>query len=619
MVRNHPPPRATLKSAREAYAAGEIERALELLYLPYSIQLPRQILAEVSKRLQDLERKIRLGGVPREWKSKWLKDIATIAKACEDRKVKREHLEKLDQAQNDLQRLASRAKDWKQQWRNFTDYWQGLKDPSPEQVAMHGRACERWQRFTDRSAADSAEEAIKIAEQIIELTPMKLSVRPRAKRLSVHRREVAVTYEVRANQSVQLRAFLNGQKLGEKFLRVLDTVPWKLTPPDFVRRGMLVWKGRTCPQKGIRIRRLPDPSDKGKDFVKASCEVGVDQLRLGENLIEVKAYCDGKLAVPTATTTVYRRPYRSYHVVAVGCGQFRDPKLSPLGYAARDAIDFAILALNVWGVQEDRVALFLDLAAMDRDHLRGLVGESCEKHGWVDWKDDSAVRQLSERIQAIAKEPATLQCVKGKLDQLASRKTAGQGAVHEEDAVVVYFSTHGVVHPKSQRAYLALADTQTAEDSREPPGYCIDELPRWAEWVKAKHVLLLIDACHSGRIVNAPARAQPDLHTPPEVSAKSRARVALASCRSDKRSLEALGNGLFTHHLLSLLVPGAKSARLDEDDDGWITAGDVGRALCAVNGLRDAAYGPFGKATGDAFVPAKPIQSRLWLDVSAAP
>lgn len=609
MVSTHPPPPAILKRAREAHDKGEFEHALEIVYSHHGIQLPRRLLAKVAGRLGKLDEERRLGHIPTQWKRS--DDVERIACASRARKVTQADVDVLDKALGELDKLVSDGKQSEQRWANFTSYWKQLDQRTPKQVELHKKACECWQRYKHEADVDAAEKAIEFAKEITETAPTQLSLRPLVVRQSVHQRVVALQYELFADQSVRLCAFSNGHKFGEMFVCVVDELLWPQEKLQFIDSGTCPMKdGRALMRKGIQVERLADPSGSSKGFMKALCQVGVHGLRLGRNVIEVKAYRNDRLAA-AATTTVYRRPYRSCHVVAVGCGAFQDASLSPLGYAARDAIDFSILALQAWGLPDSRVALLLDPTAIDDEQLRRLVAESCAKHGWLAGQGENAITELSQRIGRIAK-PATLEGVEAKLAELSQKDPPSRSAAQEDDAVIVYFSTHGVVHPETHKVYLALADTRPAGDSSGPPGCYLHELSLWAAKLNAKHVLLVLDACHSGQIVAAAAEAEQ--RSAIEASIVRRVHVALASCPSQKRSIEALGNGLFTHHLLRLLAPGPDSARLDRDSDGWVTSLDLANGLRAVSGLRTVVYGTYGRAClgGHVLLPVEPLERRLW-------
>ncbi len=115
--------------------------------------------------------------------------------------------------------------------------------------------------------------------------------------------------------------------------------------------------------------------------------------------------------------------------------------------------------------------------------------------------DADAIRQVliskhggafpDANVKLLVGRDATLQNIRAALEEWLPSQ------VREQDRALVYFAGHGFV--KGGRGYLAPWDVDPA--SPDTTGYPMDSVGKDLERLKAKWKVLLVDACHSGRIV----------------------------------------------------------------------------------------------------------------------
>jgi hypothetical protein len=140
--------------------------------------------------------------------------------------------------------------------------------------------------------------------------------------------------------------------------------------------------------------------------------------------------------------------------------------------------------------------------------------------------------------------------------------------VQPEDQVWLYFAGIGFQYGSQPSSYLALAGTQAA--SLQAGSLSSDELLRWVKDLKAKQVLLLIDACYSGGMLHRGISLSPASSAAYRAQIEKRSgRVLIAAGQADQLAFEDanLGHGIFTYYLLRGLAGAA-----DADSDGYITA-----------------------------------------------
>jgi tetratricopeptide (TPR) repeat protein len=115
--------------------------------------------------------------------------------------------------------------------------------------------------------------------------------------------------------------------------------------------------------------------------------------------------------------------------------------------------------------------------------------------------DADAIRQVLISKQGGAFPDANVRLLVGRDATLQNMREALEewlpSHVQEQDRALVYFAGHGFV--KGGRGYLAPWDVDPA--SPETTAYPMDLVGKDLESVKAKWKVLLVDACHSGKIV----------------------------------------------------------------------------------------------------------------------
>jgi tetratricopeptide (TPR) repeat protein len=140
----------------------------------------------------------------------------------------------------------------------------------------------------------------------------------------------------------------------------------------------------------------------------------------------------------------------------------------------------------------------------------------------------------------------------------------------ETDRVVVYFVGHGVAD-QDGRGYLAPYDIDTRRPAAET-AYPMQRLGEvFSNQVKARWKMLLIDACHSGKVTvgTTPGRVNESLRGLPQ------GFLTLTSSRASEQSFEdpalAGGNGVFTY----FLVRGWLGEADVDPRDGVVTADEL--------------------------------------------
>jgi tetratricopeptide (TPR) repeat protein len=139
---------------------------------------------------------------------------------------------------------------------------------------------------------------------------------------------------------------------------------------------------------------------------------------------------------------------------------------------------------------------------------------------------------------------------------------------HEDDRVVVFFVGHGVTDQKG-RGYIAPYDLDPQQ--LDKTAYPMDRLGEViSKQVKARWKVLLMDACHSGKVTidSTPESVNESLRGLPQ------GFLTLTSSRASEQSFEdpalAGGNGVFSY----FLTRGWEGAA-DDDNDGIVTADEL--------------------------------------------
>jgi len=219
------------------------------------------------------------------------------------------------------------------------------------------------------------------------------------------------------------------------------------------------------------------------------------------------------------------------YAVIVGISKYKNggTGLSNLKYASRDARDF-------------------------RDFLESPAGGSFPK----------------ENVQELLDEDATSQKLRSALFTFLTRP-------RPQDLVVIYFAGHGAPDPNDSRnLYLLTYDTQP--DDMGGTAFLMSDLQDVFDRIlKAKHVITLIDSCHSYGISGERFGAKQNnlANQYLERYASKADRAVITASDVSELSLEGEqwggGHGVFTYFVLQ----GLKSGEADANKDGTVTAGEL--------------------------------------------
>lgn len=187
-------------------------------------------------------------------------------------------------------------------------------------------------------------------------------------------------------------------------------------------------------------------------------------------------------------------------------------------------------------------------------------------------KDAGTIRQMllklgfsEDNIICLYEEDATKANILAEITENLSRKAK------PNDALVVFFAGHGVTQEENGRmvGYWVPWDG----DFSNTANTCISTslIKQVSERLPCKHVLFLVDCCHSGfalqRSVGLPSSTRGYLNI---ITSKQAYQIITAGGKEEKAA-EVLGHGLFTEILVDgLSGPG------DVDSDGLITATELG-------------------------------------------
>jgi serine/threonine protein kinase len=148
------------------------------------------------------------------------------------------------------------------------------------------------------------------------------------------------------------------------------------------------------------------------------------------------------------------------------------------------------------------------------------------------------------------------------------------------DIAVIYFAGHGMVQRIGHREEAYLLPYDFAPDNFGAYGVTMTEIATWIDAVEAKAVVVILDCCHAGHVLNREgttvrsalreATIKPALFQ----GMSGKGRFLIASCDEGQVSIESekLKHGLFTYHLLRGL-----KGRADRDGDGAVGVGELFR------------------------------------------
>ena len=149
--------------------------------------------------------------------------------------------------------------------------------------------------------------------------------------------------------------------------------------------------------------------------------------------------------------------------------------------------------------------------------------------------------------------------------------------------VVVIFAGHG--HMESDRLGIEkdgmakyLLPWDASPDNLFASAISNNEFNRLLSTVKAKRMVIFMDACYSGGLstTGAGSRDIGMVEDPFKKLTEGEGRIVIAAAKPNQRSWEdeSIGHGIFTHHLIEAL-----SGKADSDGDGYVSILEVFRYL----------------------------------------
>lgn len=225
------------------------------------------------------------------------------------------------------------------------------------------------------------------------------------------------------------------------------------------------------------------------------------------------AYCannsDGKGLKATGASVEKYTSYRKLHAICIGINNYNNPEIPDLKYAENDAVRFAEILKNKYG--------FSDITM--------LLGKQATKDNI-----NNAVAGLQDT-----------------------------GKISSNDGIIFFFSGHAVTvatHDKEQ-GFLLPVDTEVNLKNLSNPvlfrksAIRMDELKLDGDFIPAKHILFIIDACCSGYM------AAKSIDQPVNIvnAMKYSSRQVLTAGGREEKTVEhnAWGHGAFSYKLLQQL------------------------------------------------------------------
>lgn len=142
----------------------------------------------------------------------------------------------------------------------------------------------------------------------------------------------------------------------------------------------------------------------------------------------------------------------------------------------------------------------------------------------------------------------------------------------EDEAILFYFSGHGMVDDK-ERQYLISCDTRADSPAiTAVPVAQVNEILDDLSKTKARQIVVLLDACHSGVRRGAKATSTEAGRVVARLMADAEGRITFSSCGMEEQSFEddEKKHGVFTYFLAQGL-----RGEADADGDGLIGIGEL--------------------------------------------
>jgi hypothetical protein len=140
-----------------------------------------------------------------------------------------------------------------------------------------------------------------------------------------------------------------------------------------------------------------------------------------------------------------------------------------------------------------------------------------------------------------------------------------------DDMILLYWSGHAYPDPENtEKIYLACYDTDI---NRPSTGYRMDRVRQDLEEHKAKHVVMIADTCHAGKLMTRGIGIAPYMGP----LSLPMGWVFLGGADSDRLAIEhsSWSNGAFTHFLLKGMTGKADGFESVGPKDGVVTLGEL--------------------------------------------
>jgi len=192
-------------------------------------------------------------------------------------------------------------------------------------------------------------------------------------------------------------------------------------------------------------------------------------------------------------------------------------------------------------------------------------------------KDAESIKEIlvstfdfpEDNVKLLINDEATLSNIKNSLSEISS-------SARENDRVLIYFAGHGDTYdlPEGgERGYFLPIDGK--KDNLFTTSFPMDEINIISSMSESKHMLFLIDACYGG--LSAVGARGLNVNTTPNYINKiteDKGRTIITAGGRDEEVLEKRewGHSAFTMNL----IRGLKEGKADYNEDGYITANELG-------------------------------------------
>ncbi len=193
--------------------------------------------------------------------------------------------------------------------------------------------------------------------------------------------------------------------------------------------------------------------------------------------------------------------------------------------------------------------------------------------------DAKGVQKLfEEKYGAVLATPPLLDTSANKENITHLVEDELRATLKPDDALIFFFAGHGVTRidhvgsHKIETGYLVPVDAQKDHYSQYIK---LDSLLEEIGKLPARHILVILDACHSGFAIGEAMKSFRDIDTYQQDLLTRLSRKIITSARSDQLAQD---NGPVAHHSLftGVLIDGLNWGKADLDRNGVITSSEMG-------------------------------------------